>query len=111
ELQVIGDGGTVHHNGMCKIPGLAGPGEFKTGKGRGQRDGCEEHVPLLEEGTIRGAGLLTLPIPGEVVTNTGSYPWRRASANASSYPCESSTSRRRSASGLLVPVTAEISET
>src|SRR5262245_37128289 len=71
ELQVIGDGNTVHCNGVREVAGLARPRKFEVREGRDQRDGCKEHIPLPEEGTVRGAILLALPIPGEVVTNTG----------------------------------------
>src|SRR4029450_11673717 len=74
ELQVIGNGDTVHRNGVLEVPGLTWPREFKVRKGRDQRDGCEEHIPLPEEGTVRGAVLLALRIPGEVVTHTGQPP-------------------------------------
>src|SRR4029450_12013000 len=50
ELQVIGDGNTVHRNGVLEVPGLTWPREFQVRKSRDQRDGCEEHIPLTEEG-------------------------------------------------------------
>src|SRR5262249_1946226 len=74
ELQVIGDGDTVYRNGVLEVPRFPWPREFEVGEGRNQRDGCQEHIPLPEEGTVRGAVLLPLSIPGEVVTNTGQPP-------------------------------------
>src|SRR4030095_7072079 len=71
ELQVIGDGDTVHRNGVLEVPGLTWPREFKVRKGRDQRDGCEEHIPFPEEGTVGGTVLLALCIPGEVCAHTG----------------------------------------
>src|SRR5262245_22713567 len=71
ELQVIGDSGAVHYDGVREVPGLAWPREFEVGKGRDQRDGCQEHIPLPKEGAVRSAVLLPLPIPPEVVTHTG----------------------------------------
>src|SRR4029450_4103264 len=42
ELQVIGDGDTIHRHGVLEVPGLTWPREFQVRKSRDQRDGCEE---------------------------------------------------------------------
>src|SRR5262249_7724539 len=74
ELQIIRHGTTIDLDRLCDGCSIPRPRHLDVRKRGGQGNGRQEHVPLPEEGAIRGTVLLTLPIPREVVAEARQQP-------------------------------------